>query len=130
MNLAYPVVEYLPVNGTVVWRAVININKVEPFDIEVPWNGTSLRLRDKNGTLVGTWTDLGLCIFDFSVEWSTLNTLNTSAWVIETMSGDTHMNAGDAISITGLDPSLKGATIEVWVQDHIAAKVVLPDEFP
>ncbi len=111
--------------GTVVYDATLNINKITPKEEKVLWTEVRIIVKGASGSVLQSAAPLAL---DGSAAYSAANPVVVEYWYVET-TGDTKMGAGDGIKVTGMPDTWEGATIELTKAGERIAEANLPTDF-
>lgn len=123
VNISTPYVRMRDADGTTVWDVVLSIIKITPEDAEVQWEDVRMRVFNESGTLIlhpqSLEEDPGDSSYGPTPE----------TWYIETM-GNTTMDAGDSVKLTGMDTTYEGSRVDLFLYGEKIGSMTLPTEFP
>ena len=133
VNLASPQVNQMT-RGVALytcWDATLNVNKITPSDVKVLWTELKVSIKSASGSILlnqrSPNPDAGYSIVAGTVE----------IWYVET-GGNTQLNAGDAIKITGMGNgvlpvvgnSYEGALVQFYKGGQLIGASTMPTNFP
>jgi len=130
LDLGTPVVEYAPHEGTDLWRLTVNVTRVAPSDLPLPWQSTSIFMYNSSGApMSGENKSTGYGSVS-SIPWHEYTSMWPRLVHLDTASGDRNVTVGDAIGAVGLPASCAGGRIDVYVDGRLVASVDLPTIIP
>jgi len=129
VNLASPNVQQVTRGVTVVWDVTMNVNKITPSDVKILWSELKLTIKSSAGSILLSQNAAAIPL-DGSAAYSVAVPPLVERWYVETVVGDTKMNAGDAIKITGMPVAYEGALVEISKGGQLIGSSNLPTNFP
>ncbi|MCK5414007.1 MAG: hypothetical protein KAJ35_01360, partial [Thermoplasmata archaeon] len=131
MNIASPHIDYQPINDTYYYRAVLNINKITPKELEVLWDDLRIEIIADDGTVLIPKSPIKEDIWGSSIyDEDDTDGIDVELWFVEVTTGDYRASAGDAFILSGLTTAFEYATVYIYMHDNRAAAATLPTNFP
>jgi len=130
VNVSSPSVQPRMVGTTLCYDVTFNINKITPRDTQILWVDLSFTAYSASNAVLVEKSSLLPDPGEGGYDSDPSDGLSVEVWYISATGGGAHMNAGDALRMTGLDLAFEDATVELWLAGHLIAKAVLPTNFP
>jgi hypothetical protein len=128
VNLQSPWVGSRTIGDEIHYDAVLNINKITPKDVVVPWTTVRIIVKASDGSVLDIETipmrDL-TSTYDDDLD----GHVDVEFWYVETTYGDDKMSAGDALKITGMTARYEGAQVTIMMGGEQIGSIILPMEF-
>ena len=113
---------------TMVWDGTIEILDIAPDHKKVAWSELRILVKSQNGSLLQAVTNL-TANDPPAYDSDDSDGISVQFWFVETTSGDTQMNAIDAIKLTGMGLSYEGASVDIMRKGEIIGSFSLPTWF-
>jgi hypothetical protein len=126
VNMASPSMEQSERDGTPVWDATLNINRITPRDVTVDWTSVRVRIVSASGATLLPQTMLTMD----SGAYDETAPIMVEVWYDETLAGNTAMSPGDFFKVTGISSAYEGANVLLYSHDELIGSATLPTNFP